>query len=312
MGGRSADPRRHLGACERCAVERPHRRAVGWPAPTRRARGAVDRRLGSHRPRRADEPPRRRGDLVARRAHEAPLGEERRRPHRHHPRQVVPRRGLHENVGSARPDRRTVRGRIRRVRAAARGTGPDRGGDRVEAPEHDAQGARVAAPWRPGAHLEAEVSHRRRQRADRGRAARARSDQAAADVGCPARQGRRRSPRRRGLVRRSRDPEEDHVADRARRAHWDPRRERIWEVDAAEPDHRSPRPDIRARQARQDGAARAARSAVLAACRHRIRPRARGIGAREDDLQRRRQGSLPRTTARAARLRARASLGARR
>ncbi len=79
---------------------------------------------------------------------------------------------------------------------------PDGRGIRVEAAEPPAQGARLAAPRRPGAHIQAEVPHRRRQRAHRRRAARARQRVPLADGDAAPRQGRRRPRERERVVRR--------------------------------------------------------------------------------------------------------------
>ena len=70
-----------------------------------------------------------------------------------------------------------------------------RGGQRVEAPQPDAQGARLAAPRRARAHDQAEVPDGCRGRVDRERAAGARQRLALAAGGDAARQGRRRPAR---------------------------------------------------------------------------------------------------------------------
>ena len=99
--------------------------------------------------------------------------------------------------------RRRLRRRVRGVRAGqGRAATPGRGLG-VAAAEPDAQGARLAAarPARP--HVEAEVPHRRGQRADRGRAAAARPARAPAVRDPAARQGRRRPRGRRPGARRA-------------------------------------------------------------------------------------------------------------
>ena len=72
------------------------------PAPPRRARRAADPRLGRRVPRRADQPPRRRGRRLAGTAPEEALAGELRRARGRHPRPVVPRRGLDRHLGGAR------------------------------------------------------------------------------------------------------------------------------------------------------------------------------------------------------------------
>ena len=57
------------------------------------------------------------------------------RPRGRHPRPLVPRRGVDRHLGGARPHRRAVRGRLRRLRAPARRARPAGGGERVEAPQ---------------------------------------------------------------------------------------------------------------------------------------------------------------------------------
>ncbi len=127
-----------------------------------------------------------------------PVVGQRRRPAGRDARPLVPRRGLQCDLGGARRHRRALRGRLRGVHPAARRARPARLGDRVQAAEPHAQGARLAASRRPRAYVEAEVPHRRRQRADRQRAAAARPHRAQADGDLAARQGRRRHPRRVG------------------------------------------------------------------------------------------------------------------
>ena len=115
-----------------------------------------------------------------------------------HPRPLVPRRGVHRDLGGRRRRGPPVRRRLRGLRPRARRARPPGGRPRGPPPAAAAQGARVAAPRPAGADLEAEVPHRGRQRADRRRAAGARPRGAAAlrDL-APGRQGARRRRRRR-------------------------------------------------------------------------------------------------------------------
>ncbi len=97
-----------------------------------------------------------------------------------------------------------VRGRLRGLHAGPRGACAPGRGARGTPPAADPQGARVAAARPAGAHVQAEVPHRGRQRADRRRARTARPRRAAALRHDPARQqGDRRRARLAGL-RRSR------------------------------------------------------------------------------------------------------------
>ena len=176
------------------------RRPLRRSAPPRRARAAAGRRLGHHRPRRADQPPGRRGHHLARRAPQEALARESGRAPGRHARPVVPGRGVHRDLGGARPDRRAVRGRLRRVHPAARRARPHGRGDRGEAAEPRPQGARLAAPWCTRAHGEAEVPDRRGQRADRRRPGSPRPDRAAVPRRLASRQGGRGPDRRRGDV----------------------------------------------------------------------------------------------------------------
>ena len=154
--------------------------------PRRAGRAAVRRRappgragrsccVGRPRParaRRADQPPRRRGGRLARRAPRRPARA--RTPRRRHPRPLVPRRGLHADLGGRRRAGGRLRGRLRRVRPR-QGRARPGGGRRRGAPaEPAAQGARLAAPRPAGPHVQAAVPDRGRQRADRRRAAAAR------------------------------------------------------------------------------------------------------------------------------------------
>ena len=120
------------------------------------------------RPRRADQPPRRRGGrLAGRPPRPAYVGAGRR-----HPRPVVPRRGVRVDLGGPRRRRRRLRGRLRVVRPGpGRAAAPGRR-HRAAPPQPGPQGAGLAAPRAAGPDVEAEVPHRRRQRAHRGRAGR--------------------------------------------------------------------------------------------------------------------------------------------
>ena len=183
--GRDPRPagRRPLGRAGRHAQRRP-------AAPGRAGR-AAHRGVGRPAARRADQPPRRRGDHLARGPPQAALGAQRRRPRRRHPRSLVPRRGVQRHLGGPRPDRRAVRGRLRRLHPAAGGARPDGRLVRGETAEPRAQGTRLAAPRRAGPHVQAQVPHRRGQRAHRRRARDPRQGIAAVPGRRPARQGRR-------------------------------------------------------------------------------------------------------------------------
>ena len=146
------------------------RAALGRRAAAHRAGAAAARRAGAAAARRADQPPRRRGRRLAR----APPRRAPRRAAGRHPRPLVPRRGLHRDVGGRRRRRPPVRGRLRGLRARARRARPAGRRPRGAPPQPAAQGAGVAAPRAAGAHVQAEVPHRRRQRADRRRARAAR------------------------------------------------------------------------------------------------------------------------------------------
>ena len=91
---------------------------------------------------------------------------------RGHPRPVVPRRGLHHHLGGRRPDRPGLRGRLRRLDPGPRRAGAGRRRHRGPPAEPAPQGDRLAAPGPAGPHLQAQVPHRRGQRADRRRARR--------------------------------------------------------------------------------------------------------------------------------------------
>ena len=239
------------------------RQPLGRPAPPRRPRRPARRRLGRGVPRRAHQPPRRRGHRLARAPPEGPVGVGCRCARRRDARSLVPRRGLHRHVGGARRDRRALRGRVCGVRAAAGGARSDGRGIRGEAAEPHAQGARLAAPRRAGAHVEAEVPHRGREPAHRERAAGAQPGRAQPSRGGPPRQGRRRPRGRVGRVpgggcRARSAGHEDRaararVAHRAGGAHRHPGRERRGQVDAARTRHGRRAAHHRTREARQDG-----------------------------------------------------------
>ena len=165
-----------------------------WRAPPLLAGRAAARRARPDRARRAHQPPRRRGRRLARRP-----------PRRSAPSALVvvthdrwfldevcqTTWEVHDGVVDAYEGGYAafVLAKAERQRQAA--------ASRAASPEPRPQGAGLAAPRRPGAHLEAEVPHRRRQRADRGRAAAARPARAAAVRHPAARQGRHRHRGRR-------------------------------------------------------------------------------------------------------------------
>ena len=94
-----------------------------------------------------------------------------RRAHGRHPRPLVPRRGLHDHVGGRRRDRARLRGRLRRLDPRPGGAAAGRRGGRGPPAEPAPQGDRLAAPRPAGPDQQAEVPHRRGQRAHRRRAA---------------------------------------------------------------------------------------------------------------------------------------------
>lgn len=154
-----------------------------------RAGQAPDRRAGPDRPRRADQPPRRRGHLLAGRASaRPPLGTGLR-----HPRPVVPRPGLHPHVGRPARHGPRVRGRLQRLRLRPGRTRADRRDRGGQAAEPDAQGAGLAAARRPRPYVQAALPHRGRQRTDRRCAAAARHQRADEVRQRPARQDRLRA-----------------------------------------------------------------------------------------------------------------------
>ena len=94
-------------------LDRAVDRALRRRAPAVRPGRAAAARARPRRPRRADQPPRRRGRRLAGRAPGlAAVG-----AGRGHPRPVVPRRGVRADLGGPRRGRRQLRGRLRRVRA---------------------------------------------------------------------------------------------------------------------------------------------------------------------------------------------------
>src|SRR5581483_7444684 len=103
-------------------------------------------------------------------------------------------------VGGARRRRRRIRRRVRGICAGARRAQSARGGRAGAAAQPASQRAGVAEARPAGPHVEAEISRRRRQRADRGRACAAGFTCAAKLCDQPT--GQRRV-RRRGLVDRS-------------------------------------------------------------------------------------------------------------
>ena len=223
------------------------------PAPSRRPGPSARRGRRRPLPRRAHQPPGRRGRRVARPPPDAALAPHRRRPRGGHPRPVVPRRGLHAHVGGARRHGGPVRRRLRGVGARARGALPAGGGDGAEASAAREEGARLAAPWRPGAHVQAEVPHRGGQRHHRGRPRPARLGVPGEDGHGPARQGRPRPRAREPDAGGEADPRRRHPAPGARRAARRGRRQRCGQVDPAAPARRPHRSGLGAGEARQDG-----------------------------------------------------------
>ena len=171
VGRRPLHPRGRRGAARR-GLARPGRRGpLRWRAPALLAGPAAARRPRPRGPRRAHQPPRRRGRRLAGPAPDPVRCPSYVRAGGGHPRPLVPRRGLHDDLGGARRRRGRVRRRVRRLRAGqgrAAAAGVGLGGP---AAEPDAQGARLAAPRGARAHVEAEVPDGRGLHADRGRAA---------------------------------------------------------------------------------------------------------------------------------------------
>ena len=171
------------------------RRALRRGAPPLLPGAAAARRARPAAARRAHQPPRRGGGRLARR----PPGLPRRGAGRGDPRPLVPRRGVQPDVGGPRRRCRRLRRRLRRLRAGPRRARPAGGGLRGAATQPGAQGAGLAAARCAGAHLEAEVPHRRRHLADRRRPPAARLPGAAALRRAAPGQGRdRRGGRRPG------------------------------------------------------------------------------------------------------------------
>ena len=226
VGRRPLHPRGRRGAARR-GLPRPGRRGpVRRGAPALLAGPAAARRPRPRRPRRAHQPPRRRGGRLAGPAPDPVRCPSYVRAGGGHPRPLVPRRGLHHHVGGARRRRGRVRRRVRRLRAgqgraAAAGVGV--GGPPAEP---DAQGARLAAPRGAGPHVEAEVPDGRGLHPDRGRAGAARPSRAAAVRHPAARQGRHRHRGRRPGPRRAAAALARHLAPRARRPRRPGRRQR--------------------------------------------------------------------------------------
>ena len=192
-------PARSSRCCSPASPSTGRRRAVRRRAAAVLAGPAAARRPRPGDPRRADQPPRRRGRRLAGAAPAAPYV----RAGGGHPRPLVPRRGVLGDVGGARRRRRRVRRRLRGVRAGQGRAAAAGGRDRDPAAQPDAQGAGLAAARPAGEDLEAEVPHRGREHADRGRAAAARPAGAAAVRDAAARQGRRRRRGRRPGPRRA-------------------------------------------------------------------------------------------------------------
>ncbi len=223
MGSRRAAARDRRRPARGCRPGPRRGRPLRRRAPPLRAGGAPARRARPGDPRRADQPPRRRGGGVARGAPRRPV----------RPALVVVTHDrwfldavcqqtweVHDGVVDA------LRGRVRRLRARqGRAPAPGRG-VRGTAPEPGPQGARLAAPRRAGPDVEAEVPHRRCERADRGRSSATRPARAAAVRGPAARQGRRRRRGRRLLPRHPRAVEARDLAPRPRRPGRAGRRQR--------------------------------------------------------------------------------------
>ena len=124
VGRQSAHPRRGRRTGRRHHLGRDDRHAQRRPAAPGSAGRAAGRRLGRHRAGRADQSPRHRRHHLAGRSLAPALGPQYRRTAAGDPRPMVSRRGGDHDVGGARRHRRAVRGRLRRVRVAARRAGP--------------------------------------------------------------------------------------------------------------------------------------------------------------------------------------------
>ena len=208
MGPQPPDPRSHGRPRVRRRLARQRPCALRRAEAARGAGQAADRGPRRHHARRAHQPPRRRRRRVAVPAPEDPLAGQPGRLPRGHPRPLVPRRSLQQDLGNPRRHHGPVRRRLRRLRAGPRRTRPLRVRDGKQAPAAREEGTRVAAPRRPGPHRQAQVPDRGGQRPDRRRPRAARLDGAEQDGHRPARQGRP-GPRERlpGLPRRRRRAE---------------------------------------------------------------------------------------------------------
>ena len=251
VGPQPADPRGHgrTGVRRRLARQRP--RALRRAEAARGAGQAADRGPRRHHARRAHQPPRRRRRRLAVPAPEDPLAGQPGRLPRGHPRPLVPRRSLHQDLGNPRRHHGPVRRRLRRLRAGPRRARPLGLRDGKQAPAARQEGTRLAAPRRPGPHRQAQVPDRGRQRPDRRRPRAARLDGAEQDGHGPARQGRP-GPRARlaGLPGRRRRPEalrQHHPAPRAGRAAGPRGRQRRRQDHPAEAPQRRDPARLRAR-----------------------------------------------------------------
>ncbi len=189
---------------------------------------------------------------------------------RRDPRPVVPRRGLRVDLGGPRRLGRRLRGRLLVVRPRPGRAPAAERGHRAAPPQPGPQGARLAASRPAGPDLQAEVPHRRRQRADRRRARAARPAGAAAVRDPAARQGRHRRRGRRPEARRADAAVARDLAARAGRPGRPRRRQRRRQdlgarpavgragsdgrQGAAGPHRRAPAPHPAHRRARPGGA----------------------------------------------------------
>ena len=155
----------HAGLLADVDARRRRRHPVRRPAPPGRARRAAGpRRRGAAS---STSPPTTSTSRASRgwpRTWSTRYARGQRRARRRHPRPLVPRRGLHAHVGGARR-RPSTSTRAGTPPTCWRGpSGPGTAVDhRGEAAEPAAQGARLAAPRRAGAHVQAEVPDRRRR-----------------------------------------------------------------------------------------------------------------------------------------------------
>ena len=191
VGRRRAHPRHPGRPRFRHPVGGGDRHALGRAAPPRRPGAAAHRRLGRARPGRAHQPSGHPRDLVAGGAPQETLETRRGRASGRHARPLVPRRGVPEHVGGARPACGAFRGRLFRLHPATRRT-PARGGARGgEAAERAAPRARVALTRGAGALDQAEVPRGGGARAHRRRAGAAQPHRAQAHGdGAPGQAGR--------------------------------------------------------------------------------------------------------------------------